>query len=274
MPLTTADFDGSGAFGPDLVLQVVNQVLAGAPFARSLDPLSSNSGQVAFPLVGPDGGDWVAEGQPLPEVDVNPDTYVSQVVKLAGIFALTNEALADARLDLGNQIGQAVADSLGPKLDAGILSGTGTGPSPIGVLTVAPDLGSHSLWDGIFEAVGQIGDAGGTATSVGVRPSTLAAEAGRVDSQGRPIHPSGLVDINGVRLVGVPTLAASQAVVFDASTVRLVVRSDFAIERSDEALFERDQVAVRVKGRFAAAVPSPEKSLRRFTIGAAGRKAA
>ena len=123
-PLTTRDFDGV-ATPADVQLYVVQKLLGGSPFARSLDPLPTGSGRVSWPTAGPTGGGWTAEGAPLPAVDINPGSYSVVAKKLAGIFEITSELRDDASFNLAAALGQAIADRLGVQLDDGLIRGGG-----------------------------------------------------------------------------------------------------------------------------------------------------
>jgi HK97 family phage major capsid protein len=265
-PILSTDFDGV-ACPPDVQALVVNLLLGGAPFARSLTPLVTASGSVSWPQASPTNGNWVGEGQPLPAIDLAPAAYTVQAKKVAGTFSTSNESVADGSFDVAGAVGQVVADSLGPVLDSGVLSGDGTGANPAGALGAAPAVADGSLWSQAFAAQGALGDAGGTATHIGLKPSTLATEAARVDANDRPLYPDGLTTIGGMALVPVPMLDAGQVLVYDATTMRLIVRNDFAFEVSDLPEFKADLTTARVKGRFAVSWPSgPEKSMRKFAI--------
>ena len=268
-PILSTDFDGVTC-PPEVQALVVNQLLGGAPFARSLNPLVTGASAVSWPTASPDGGDWVGEGQPLPAVEVNPAAYTVTVRKLAGTFSVSNESIDDTSFSLADAIGQVVADSLGPVLDTGLLGGDGVAPNPAGVLGAAPTVPTAGIWAGVYAAQGAIGDAGGTATHVALMPSTLATEAARVDAQGRPLYADGL-SIGGLQLVACPSLSAADALVYDGVSMRLIVRNDFAFEASPFPEFKSDLTTARVKGRFSVSWPSgPNKSMRKFTIAAPG----
>ena len=169
---STRDFDGV-VTPAQLQLGVVNKLLGGAPFARSLDPLPSGSGRVTWPTASPTGGGWTAEGAPLPEVDLGPGSYSVIAKKLSGLFPITNEMIGDAAFDIAGELGRVVADRLGPELDDGVIRGGGdTENSPVGVWGLSPAVDDAPLWPGIWSAVGEMGDAGGMPTHVALRPST------------------------------------------------------------------------------------------------------
>jgi HK97 family phage major capsid protein len=265
-PILSTDFNGVTC-PPEVQALVVNTLLGGSPFARSLNPLVTGATAVSWPQAGPTGGEWVGEGQPLPAVNINPAAYTVTVRKLAGTFSVSNESIGDSTFSIADAIGQTVADSLGPVLDTGLLTGDGTAPNPAGVLGAAPAVPDGALWPSVFAAQGAIGDSGGVASHVALRPSTLATEAAKVDANNRPLYPEGLTTMGGMALVGVPTLAAAQVLVYDAVTMRLIIRNDFSFEVSPYPEFTSDLTTARVKGRFSVSWPSgPNKSMRAFKI--------
>jgi len=64
-------------------------------------------------------------------------------------------------------------------------------------------------------------------------------------------------------MIAVPSLSLGEILVADRSALYLVLRQDFEAEISPHAGFANDQSLMRIKGRFAVACPTPEKSLRR-----------
>ena len=128
----------------------------------------------------------------MPTVDIGPGTYSVIAKKLAGLFELTNEMVDDAAFNIASALGDVIRDRLGVQLDDGVIRGGGDPEdSPVGVWGIAPAVDNGPLWPGIWSAVGSLGDAGGQATHVALRPSTWAAEAARTDDVGRPLYPTG-----------------------------------------------------------------------------------
>ncbi len=86
---------------------------------------------MAFPKAGPAGAGWVKELKPLPAVALNDSAAdVIAACKLAGLIELSNESLDDAAPPLGDLVGAAIRDSMGPVLDNGLLHGDGVAPQP------------------------------------------------------------------------------------------------------------------------------------------------
>jgi hypothetical protein len=260
-------FPPSGITPPAVVAEVINCLLGGSPFARSLTRRNLSANSTVFPVVEPTGATWVAEGQPLPTVTLGDKSYTVVPRKLAGLFSLSSELADDSTFGITAALGDAVRDSMGPELDDGLLNGTGTAPQPVGVIGLAPAVDGADLRAAVFAAVAEIGEDGGTADTVALSPTDAAAEGSRVGTDDHPVYPNGMTTLAGLRVVQVPALA--QSLVYDATRVLLIVRDDFSVEASADAGFTTDTVAVRVRGRFAVAVPCIGKSIRKLTVAGA-----
>jgi HK97 family phage major capsid protein len=117
-------------------------------------------------------------------------------------------------------------------------------------------------------AIGQIGDAGGTASHLAMKPSILAKHRNDRDTQQRPLWPDGIGAAFGLTEVPVPSLA--DALVYDATRLYLIVRTqDFEVAYSPDFYFDSDSTALRVRGRFAAGMPAPAKTCRKVTVAGA-----
>lgn len=271
LDLTRASFDGFTA-RDELSTFVANMTVTGAPFARNLTPLPTERGGVAFPTAAPDGFDWVGEGAPIPEVDLDDDADVVAVAKLAGLVGSSNEFLDDNELPIAGLLGQTVAASMGPKLDNGLLYGAGP-PAPVGILAAAPTSAPGTDFrEAAIIAWGELTDAGANADNLVAFASggTIAAELARVSAAtDEPIHRDGAIPAlgPGIRLQPVPSMAPGTVLVADTSTVYLVLRNDFEAAMSEHAGFKTDQSVMRIKGRFAVACPTPNKSLRVASFG-------
>jgi HK97 family phage major capsid protein len=253
-----------GITPPSVQAEVINCLLGGSPFARSLTRRTLSANSTVFPIVEPTGATWVAEAQPLPTVTLGDKSYTVVPRKLAGLFSLSSELVDDTSFGIVAALGDAVRDSMGPELDDGLLNGNGTAPQPIGVIGLAPAVDGTTLRDATFNAVAEIGEDGGVADTIAMSPTAVAAEASREGSDGHPVYPNGFAAIGGLKVVPVPGLA--QSLVYDSTRVLFIVRDDFSVEGSEDAGFTTDTVAVRVKGRFAVAVPCVGKSIRKLTV--------
>jgi HK97 family phage major capsid protein len=265
-------FPPGGITPPSVQNEIINCLLGGSPFARSLTRRSIGANSTVFPVVEPTGATWVAEAQPLPEITLGDKAYVVVPRKLAGLFSLSSELVDDSSFGITLALGDAVRDSMGPELDDGLLNGNGTAPNPVGVIGIAPAVDGADLWSAIAAAIAEIGDDGGTADTIALSPSDAATEGSKLGTDGHPIFPNGMATMQGLRVVQVPQLA--QSLVYDSTRVLFIVRDDFTVEASADAGFTTDTVAVRVKGRFAVAVPCVGKSIRKLTVAGAPALAA
>ena len=270
MSVTTTSFDGK-PFPADVVAQILNTALAGAPIFSALTRRTTTRHSIVFPTAAPDGFDWVAELGLIPGVDLHDDSAVAVPAKIAGNVLLSNEAVADADLNLTAEVGRLIRESMAAKVDADVVYGppSANPAAPAGFFTALPDVEGATLRAGVVTAAAEIMAAGGTPDVVLISPALWSAEVTRRESV--PAG-SGLLDDLGIPInVRVAhTLKATDALVLDSSGCFGVVRSDYSIEASTDApgAWERDGVALRVKARVAAAVPSPTKHARSVTVDA------
>ena len=279
-PIDTSSFQGT-PFPPDVLDAIWLKVLTGSPFAQAIQPLPTSSGSVAFPTAAPAGAAWTKELAPIPEVVMNDDADIVATCKLAGLVSLSNESLDDASIPIGELTGNAIRDSMGPTMDEGLLRGDGVAPNPDGVLAKAtPAAAGADFRAAVIAAYGELAGVGAQVTSITcfAHPTVIAAEWSRTSTTGEPLHddaPADALTIGpGIRVIGVPSLGedpGGDVLVADTSALFLVQREAFTIELSREYGFANDSTALRVKARVAVAAPTPLKSLRLATIGAAAR---
>lgn len=132
---------------------------------------------------------------------------------------------------------------------------------PRATVTRGPDLRAAT-----FAAVGAIGDDGGAPTHIALAPSVYAAEAGREDTDGRPLYPDGLSSFAGLESVLVPGLATP--LVYDATRLLFVVARDFkaTVSRDYAPAFKKEEVAIKVTGRFGIGCPGLDKTVRALDL--------
>jgi len=261
-PVTRASFDAT-LWPEELRALALKTIIGGAPFAGSLTPVPTSNSKVVFPTVDPTGAAWVAEAASLPDVTLGDDSYIVAVHKLAGTLGIGNESILDTAYDLDGQVGNALVDAFSRQMDLGLLNGTGDANNqPTGVVGVATEIvEATTLLSAAAAAKGAIGDAGGRPDTLAVAYTTAAEEAART-ANGILVYPNGLEAAFGLRIVQVPGLA--QPLVYDSTRVFLVEREDFTVEQSAHAGWQTDTTSLRVKGRFAVAVPSPVKAIRKL----------
>lgn len=267
MAMTTASFDGK-PFPADVVAQILNTALAGAPVFNSLTRRTTTRHSIVFPVAAPDGFDWVAELGVIPGVDLHDDSAVAVPAKIAGNIVLSNESVADAALNLTAEVGRLIRESMVAKVDTDVTYGVvANTAAPAGFFAALPDVEGDTLRAGVVTAAAEIMAAGGTPNVVLISPALWSTEVTRRETV--PAG-SGLLSDLGIPLeVKVAsTLKPSDALVLDSTGCFGIVRSDYSIEASTDApgAWERDGVALRVKARLAAAVPAPAIHARSVTV--------
>jgi HK97 family phage major capsid protein len=270
-PITTGSFQG--VLHPADVARVLNLLVSGAPFSSVLTPYPTERTTVAFPTAKPDRPAWLAEMEPIPVVGLGDDADIVATCKLASIVLLSNESAADASVNLTAEFSDLLRDSASAELDRGVLYGDPDDHQPRGLVAVAPAAAGADLGAAITTAVGSIGDAGGTATHLCARPSVLAAARDMRDVAGVQLHPGGIGPSYGLTDVAVPELAAGDILVINAARLWLITRSDFTVDFSQDWAFDRDAMAVRLRGRFAVGAPDLPKGLRKLNVAPAAAQA-
>jgi HK97 family phage major capsid protein len=249
---------------PPEVAKIINLLLEGSPFANSLTRYPTGRSEVAFPTISPTAPAWTAEGNALPVIGLGDAAVIYVIKKLGEVLLLSNESISDTDVNLTATVGNMLKDAAGPELDRGLLYGT-LAAEPAGVVPAATAADATDLPAAITLAIGQIGDAGGTATHLAMKPSILAKHRNDRDTQQRPLWPDGIGAHFGLTEVPVPNLA--DALVYDKSRCYLIVRTqEFEVALSGDYAFNSDQAAMRVRGRFTAGIPAPLKSVRKVTV--------
>ncbi len=267
-PVTTGSFQGT--LHPAQVAAVLNMLTTGAPFSgTALTPYPTNRSAVAFPTARPDRPAWLGEAEDIPVIGLGDDADIVSVCKLASIVLVSNEGVGDATVNMTQQLGDLIRDSASIELDRGILYGTDS-PEPRGLVAAAPAAAGVDLAAALTAAVGSIGDAGGTASHLCAKPSVLADQRNVRDDNGQRLYPEGLGNAFGLTEVGVPELAAADVLVMARDRAWLVVRNDFLVDTSRDWAFQKDALAVRLRGRFAVAAPVMSKALRKLTVTGSG----
>jgi HK97 family phage major capsid protein len=266
----TGSFQGY-PFPPDVVDQIINLLIGGAPFADSLRRQPTGRSSIAFPTAKPTNWAWLDELQPFPTVALDDDAYVVAVAKIGGIVDMSNESVSDSSINLSNNLATVLHDSLSRDLDLGLLNGSGP-PEPVGVLGIAPAVSGTDLLAAVAAARGQIADAGGTPDTLAIGGAALADADTSRDSNGQLVFPAGFAAAAGLAPVVVPELA--DPLVYDAQRCFLAVRDDAAVDMSRDWHFNLDATSVRVKARVAVAIPDVPKSIRKLEVADARARSA
>lgn len=271
-PISTTSFNGH-PFPPEVVREILNVGLAGAPVFSALTPRTTSRASMVFATGDPSGFDWVAELGDIPTVDPGDDSAIVSMTKIAGILLLSNEAIGDSELNLTAEVGRLVGESMASKVDKDVTYGVtpAADEAPAGFFTGLANVNEATLRASVVQAAADIMTAGGMPTDVLLSPALWAAEMTRREAV---LATGPLFDDLGIPLqVGVAhTLAATDALVLDRSGCFGILRDDYSIEASREAgtAWTKDALSLRIKARVAVAIPAPAKHARSVNVTPSG----
>jgi HK97 family phage major capsid protein len=249
------------------VQPVVSAIVGGSPFARSLRPLPTARTGVVFPLVDDtDEPSWGKELDVVPALDLESGEYDVAVSRLSGSILISQESIDDAEYPLTAQVEQVIEDKFSWKLERDFISGAGPHPTPTGILNVAAEVEGADLELAAVAAKAAIGTAGGEANSIAMSPTLIGTLESARDTLGRALYPDASVTFAG--LATVRSVSATQAVVYDATRLWIVINRDFSVQYSRETseAWNRFAQSMRIVGRFALAAPMPAKSVRKLKV--------
>lgn len=254
-------------FPADFQAKILSVVVGGAAFSRSCTPLPTARGSVAWGILDTNDPAWGAELDPIPDLSKAQTTYEVAVSRLAGSILISQESIDDSSFPLTASVSQAINDTFSSKLDRDLVGAAGPAPIPTGILSVATASDGTDLHAAAVKAKADIGQSGGTATNIAMSPHFIGElESIMSTGTGLPVFPDAGTTFAG--LATVPTVAATQPFVYDASRCWLVTRHDFLAEFSNQtdSAWSHYAVSLRIIGRFALAVPQPVKAVRKLTV--------
>ncbi len=187
--MTTPTIPGAGRetfYGsqlrPEQTLQLINAIVAGGQFSSTLARIGTNAASVIFPVVDSiDEPQWTEELAVIPTLGLDGTPLVVAPSRLSGIVMISREAAQDGGLNVTAQVSQALQDRFSGVVDRDLLTGSGTGAVPRGLIGSAPQVQAGSLWAAVIAAKAQISANGGTPTHLAATPDVIAAEESRVD---------------------------------------------------------------------------------------------
>ena len=262
-----------GAYGTDFQSRVLSTIVEGAPFSRSLTPMPTQRGSVAFGILDTEDPEWIGELGVVPDLAKDQSAYEVAVSKLAGSILVSIEALDDADWQVTPAITQVIYDTFSNKLDRDLIGAAGPMPVPTGVLSVAAEVTAADWELAAIAAKAAISTAGGTASHIALNPAVFGAIESARDETGRALYSD--VETSFAGLVTVRAVAATQPIVYAADRIALVVRKDFSADVSAEtdSAWRHYAKSLRMVGRFAVACPQPSKAVRKLALTAPERSA-
>jgi HK97 family phage major capsid protein len=257
------------ALFPADVQPIVSAIVGGAPFSRSCTPLPTQRTAVAFPVLDTADPAWLAELEQIPDLGATQSSYEVAVSKLAGTILIAQESIDDATYPVTAETEQILVDTFSHKLDKDLIGAAGPAPVPTGILSVAAASDGADLELAAVKAKADIGGAGGIASHIAMSPYFLGELEAARDTLGRGLYPDAASTFAG--LTTVVSVGATQPFVFDRSRCWLVVRRDFVADFSNQtdSAWSHYAVSLRVIGRFALAIPQPNKAVRKLTVAGA-----
>lgn len=235
---------------------------------------------------------WTAEAGTITSTDATADQITATPRKLAGLQAITNEAIADSNPAVLDLVASGLVRSVGLKLDLGFFQGSGTPPEITGLANVAgittnTGLGTNgaspSSLDPIAEAIGSLAQANAEAGAIVMHPRTWATliKIKELSSgSNKPVlQDSAGSGSQGIErsIYGVPVYLSSQLsitetkgssndtssiYVYQPDQIVAVIREDVRVERDSSRLFNSDQTEVRAIMRADLVVPNPASVVR------------
>jgi len=217
---------------------------------------------------------WRLEAGGVVESDPSFRAVVAAPKSLAFFFKISRELLADGT-DLSRALTTAIAQSFALALDAAALRGSGTAPTPRGLLNT---VGVHAIASGangaslvghakLFEAVTAIlGADHQMPTAAIMNPRTLVDFGSMTDSNGQPLNtPPMLSNIKMLQTTQVPidltvgtSTDCSEIYVGDFSQLQFIIRENVSIQLLRERFAESGQLAFLGHVRADVAVMRPK----------------
>jgi hypothetical protein len=196
------------------------------------------------------------------------------VSRLSGSILVSQESIDDTEYPVTEQVTQTLQDHFSAKLDRDFIGGAGPFPVPVGVLGIASEVTGADLELAAVKAKAEIGTNGGEATSIALSPTLIGELESARDDIGRALYSDAATMFAGLETVR--AVAATTAVVYDATRLWLVISRDFSVEMTPftSEAWSRFAQSLRVVGRFALAAPMPAKSVRKLKVEPAGAQAA
>ena len=216
--------------------------------------------------------DWVSETEAKPTSKVTWANKTLVAEEIAVILPVHENVLDDASVSILDELAALGGSAIGKKLDQAVLFGTDkpttwTSPALVPAATTAGNVVANV--DGnanTSDLYGAIVQAAGMVAGDGYIPSTLLTSLALRYRMANIRNADGNLAFQGESFAGFNTVfnqngvwdpAAAEAIVVDASKVRIGVRQDITVKFLDQAtvgginLAERDMVALRIKARYA-----------------------
>lgn len=268
--MTVTNTTGSPILRPEevgtLLIQPVEQESVAM---RACTIAVTDSASFRIPIVTDDpAAAWVDEGEEITPDDITLDEEVVTPPKVAGLTIISRELADDSTPAAAQVVGQGLARDIARRVDEAFFS-EAEAPAPAGleVLTgVAPVSAPATLTDldPFAEAISAAEQVGAVLTSFVVNP-TEGLELAQLKSGTETVVPLLGSDptqptarqILGLPLFTCPFVTAGTMWGIPKARVFVVRRSEVRIERSVDAYFSSDRIAIRGTMRVGFGFPHP-----------------
>lgn len=215
----------------------------------------------------------VAEGTRIAETDPDLSEMYVHTHKIAILTPISNEAADYAQTTSLIQAGMVKA--ITDKADRLLLQGDEAGIKGLALTPDMIDAGDINAATGLnplLDAIGKVGDNGGSPTGIIMGYSTWASLLKLTDRNDRPLIATDMANSPTPAIYGIPIILNMQTpagtILLNDSSQVLSAASQAAVATSDQAYFANDSLAIRVTMRLGFGVLRPNR-LARLTINTA-----
>jgi HK97 family phage major capsid protein len=202
---------------------------------------------------------WVGELEEIPAAEPEGGDLVLRPRKVGNSATLSAEVVADSSPASINSIGDALLQAVALAIDGGILVGGG-GKAPEGIIPKVEQIVPGAIdYDHTVDAIGLVGEHGGSPDAMFVNPSGWVELLKLKDGNDRPLIAPDVTEQAAGRFVGLrvfisPSVPTGTALVAVTQQIVCAVRSDPQITFSSDVKFLLDAVVAKVTARCDAAL--------------------
>ena len=212
----------------------------------------------------------VAEGTRITETDPDLSEMYVHTHKIAILTPISNEAADHTQTTSLIQAGMVKA--ITDKADRLLLQGDEAGIKGLALTPDMIDAGDINAATGLnplLDAIGKVGDNGGSPTGIIMGYSTWASLLKLTDRNDRPLIATDMANSPTPAIYGIPIILNMQTpagtILLNDSSQVLSAASQAAVATSDQAYFANDSLAIRVTMRLGFGVLRPNR-LARLTV--------
>jgi len=278
---------GSGApFAPNELSNTVFQYLRSKSvlMAAGATVITTDRHAISFPAISAGASAaWIAEGGTITSSDQTAATVTATPKKVAVLQTVSNELALDSMPSIWEATANNAVSSVALMMDLGFIEGSGASNQPTGLKnisgintgTATGANGSTVTLDYVASGIAALQKSNANPSAIIMNPTLWATLATIKDTSGRYLSQATSNSIAAPtqnQLFGIPVYLSSQLsqtetkgsssvtgsiYVIDAPEVKVILRSDPAVEIDRSRLFNSDQSEIRVTFRADVVVPNP-----------------